>query len=231
MDPSGEEIRTIFITGFPLDVKEREINLLFRKYPGYEGGFLKMSSTKPMAFVTFTDQISALNALNDVQGLLFDPSLPDSQLQSTLAKHNTKSKRAGTATSDFPTIGSDPKRRAVQSPINSQYSFPTYLTGYTSTYPTGYPNASSLHATADNSINTIFINNIDEQGGEALLRDHIKMYPGFVRLKLGKTGRTAFAEFASHEAAGQAVVSLNGARISGSFNDLRVEFAKSNTKA
>ena len=30
MDPSNEEIRTVFITGLPDDVKEREINLLFR---------------------------------------------------------------------------------------------------------------------------------------------------------------------------------------------------------
>ncbi len=31
-----EEVRTIFITGFPLDVKERELNNLLRFVPGYE---------------------------------------------------------------------------------------------------------------------------------------------------------------------------------------------------
>jgi hypothetical protein len=36
--PAGpaEELRTIFITGFPLDVKERELNNLLRFLPGYE---------------------------------------------------------------------------------------------------------------------------------------------------------------------------------------------------
>ena len=37
----GEEIRTVYISGFPPDVKEREINLLFRKSPGFEGAFVK----------------------------------------------------------------------------------------------------------------------------------------------------------------------------------------------
>jgi hypothetical protein len=36
-----EEVRTIFITGFPLDVKERELNNLLRFLPGYEVRVLK----------------------------------------------------------------------------------------------------------------------------------------------------------------------------------------------
>lgn len=31
-----DEVRTIFVTGFPLDVKERELNNLMRFLPGYE---------------------------------------------------------------------------------------------------------------------------------------------------------------------------------------------------
>lgn len=31
-----EEIRTVFISGFPADVKERELNNLLRFLPGYE---------------------------------------------------------------------------------------------------------------------------------------------------------------------------------------------------
>ena len=43
MDTSGEEIRTIFVNGLPHDIKEREINLLFRKNVGFEGAFLKIT--------------------------------------------------------------------------------------------------------------------------------------------------------------------------------------------
>lgn len=31
-----DEVRTVFITGFPIDVKERELNNLLRFLPGYE---------------------------------------------------------------------------------------------------------------------------------------------------------------------------------------------------
>lgn len=34
--PSSEDLRTVFITGFPQDVKERELNNLMRFLPGYE---------------------------------------------------------------------------------------------------------------------------------------------------------------------------------------------------
>lgn len=34
-DAAGEEIRTIFVTGFPSDVKERELNNMLRFLPGY----------------------------------------------------------------------------------------------------------------------------------------------------------------------------------------------------
>lgn len=33
-----DEVRTVFITGFPADVKERELNNLMRFLPGYEVG-------------------------------------------------------------------------------------------------------------------------------------------------------------------------------------------------
>lgn len=34
--PGQDELRTVFITGFPQDVKERELNNLLRFIPGYE---------------------------------------------------------------------------------------------------------------------------------------------------------------------------------------------------
>ena len=34
--PNPDEVRTVFITGFPPDVKERELNNLLRFLPGYE---------------------------------------------------------------------------------------------------------------------------------------------------------------------------------------------------
>ena len=36
-----DDVRTVFITGFPEDVKERELNNLLRFLPGYEVKFLR----------------------------------------------------------------------------------------------------------------------------------------------------------------------------------------------
>lgn len=34
--PAADEVRTVFITGFPEDVRERELNNMLRFLPGYE---------------------------------------------------------------------------------------------------------------------------------------------------------------------------------------------------
>jgi RNA recognition motif-containing protein len=237
MDPSNEEIRTVFITGLPDDVKEREINLLFRKCSGFEGGFVKLNHDKPMVFASFTDQYSALSAINDIQGVVFDFANPTLILQASLAKHNTKNKRALEVAAVVP----ETKRRVYMTPsplqmISPQLSYPVtfppimnHSTGYTSMPPLNLTLPSQV---ADSEIKTIFINNIDEtSGGEAVLTEHIKMFPGFVRMKMGKSGKSAFAEFASHDNAWYAISSLNGARIAAGQYDLRVEFAKTNTKS
>lgn len=40
-------LQTIHIVGFPEDLKERELNLLFRKTPGFEGAFIKYGGVPP----------------------------------------------------------------------------------------------------------------------------------------------------------------------------------------
>ena len=43
---SADEVRTIFISGFPADVKDRELNNLMRFLPGYEVGTPMGSSSR-----------------------------------------------------------------------------------------------------------------------------------------------------------------------------------------
>jgi RNA recognition motif-containing protein len=76
----GEEVRTLFVSGLPMDVRLRELYLLFRGYEGYEGSFLKLISSKPgkppqpIAFVSFKTRSQAERALEDLQGVRFDPA-------------------------------------------------------------------------------------------------------------------------------------------------------------
>ncbi|XP_050396939.1 protein couch potato isoform X1 [Patella vulgata] len=89
-----EEVRTLFVSGLPMDAKPRELYLLFRAYKGYEGSLLKVTSkngknTSPVGFVTFISRLAAETAKQDLQGVRFDPDLPQT-LRLEFAKSNTK---------------------------------------------------------------------------------------------------------------------------------------------
>ncbi|GFU20892.1 protein couch potato [Nephila pilipes] len=88
-------VRTLFVSGLPMDAKPRELYLLFRAYKGYEGSLLKVTSkngktSSPVGFVTFTTRAGAEAAKLDLQqGVRFDPDLPQT-IRLEFAKSNTK---------------------------------------------------------------------------------------------------------------------------------------------
>lgn len=61
------QVRTLFVSGLPMDAKPRELYLLFRAYEGYEGSLLKVTSkngkTASVSFLSFSffDWINFLN--------------------------------------------------------------------------------------------------------------------------------------------------------------------------
>lgn len=100
-----EELRTLFVSGLPLDVKQREFNLLFHEFQGYEGAIIKPPSrlTKtqqgmiqqpqgPVAFLTFSTRKDAELAKEKFQGFQLDPDAPHISLKLEFAKANTKSR-------------------------------------------------------------------------------------------------------------------------------------------
>lgn len=122
----GEEVRTLFVSGLPMDVRLRELYLLFRGYEGYEGSFLKLISSKPgkppqpIAFVSFKCRVQAERALEELQGIRFDPASSQT-LRLEFARTNsrvsprqppvtTSSQGAVTSTQQLPIqkSGSDP---------------------------------------------------------------------------------------------------------------------------
>merc|ERR1711970_79416 len=90
-----EEVRTLFVSGLPMDTKPRELYLLFRAYEGYEGSLLKVTSkngktASPVGFVTFSTRAGAEAAKQDLQqGVRFDPDMPQT-IRLEFAKSNTK---------------------------------------------------------------------------------------------------------------------------------------------
>lgn len=97
MEPSSEhdeEVRTLFVSGLPMDVKPRELYLLFQSYKGYESSQLKVGgkngkTSSPVGFVTFSSRDAAEVVRQELQGVRFDPDLPQT-LRLEFAKTNTK---------------------------------------------------------------------------------------------------------------------------------------------
>ncbi|CAI5968886.1 unnamed protein product [Closterium sp. NIES-64] len=87
MTSEGEEIRTIFVTGFPPDAKEREVQNMLRWWPGYEACQLTFKGDQPLGFAIFSTPAMAFAARDALQGLIFDAD-HNSVLRVELAKTN-----------------------------------------------------------------------------------------------------------------------------------------------
>ncbi|XP_030050383.1 RNA-binding protein with multiple splicing isoform X2 [Microcaecilia unicolor] len=106
-----EEVRTLFISGLPLDIKPRELYLLFRPFKGYEGSLIKLTSKQPVGFVSFDSRSEAEAAKNSLNGIRFDPEIPQT-LRLEFAKANTKmakNKLVGTPNPSAPQLSTIPQ--------------------------------------------------------------------------------------------------------------------------
>lgn len=93
-DALDHQVRTLFVSGLPLDTKSRELYLLFRSFKGYLSSTLKPAGkngklTAPVGFVTFETREQAEQALNELQGIKFDPE-GNQHMRLEFARSNTK---------------------------------------------------------------------------------------------------------------------------------------------
>ncbi|XP_064947667.1 uncharacterized protein LOC135598070 [Musa acuminata AAA Group] len=90
--PPADEIRTVFITGLPGDVKERELHNLLRWLPGFEASQINFKVEQPMGFALFSTAQHAMAAKDALQDLEFDVETK-SALHTEMAKKNLFVKR------------------------------------------------------------------------------------------------------------------------------------------
>ncbi|KAI8544798.1 hypothetical protein RHMOL_Rhmol08G0322700 [Rhododendron molle] len=96
---STDEVRTIFISGLPEDVKERELQNLLRWLPGYEASQVNSKGEHPMGFALFTTPQFAIAAKEALQDMVFDAE-SKSVLHTEMAKKNLFVKRGIVADSN-----------------------------------------------------------------------------------------------------------------------------------
>lgn len=133
-----EEVRTLFVSGLPMDTKPREIYLMFRGFQGYQGSLLKLTGKEPVAFVTFENRDQAEATKLELQGVRFDPELPTT-IRIEFAKANTKAAKPNMfRPPNFALHGAAP---GIPSP-----TFPTFdvTTGLFTTHEPTWPHSTNF---------------------------------------------------------------------------------------
>nr|XP_020493318.1 RNA-binding protein with multiple splicing 2-like [Labrus bergylta] len=162
-----EEVSTnAVVSGLPVDIKPRELYLLFRPFKGYEGSLIKLTSKQPVGFVTFDSRTGAEAAKNSLNGIRFDPESPQT-LRLEFAKANTKMAKSKLMATPNPTnihpalgahfIARDPYdltgAALIPASPDAWTPYPLYTTELTPglphaafTYPAAAAAAAALHA-------------------------------------------------------------------------------------
>jgi len=229
------EIRTVFVSGLPEDVKEREIHNLFRLVPGYEGCKMAMMNQRHISFVSFLTREAAANAIQQLNGIKFDPDI-DFTLRLEFARANSKVKRLVNDSGN-----QQEKRRRVQ-PFhqNGGFGYGQYG-GYSDGYSYGYNDPYS-HVPMHNMIpshnqlavhtpfsrltpcTTLFVTGIDPTVTQNDLLSIFSTGPGFSRFRIGKDGTHCFLDYTDLNSSAMALNALNNYQL-GSCR-LRVDYAK-----
>ncbi|KAL5973944.1 hypothetical protein ACLOJK_030603 [Asimina triloba] len=221
--PPTDEVRTIFISGLPEDVKERELQNLLRWLPGYEASQVNYKGEQPMGFALFSTAQLAMAAKDALQEMMFD-SENKSILHTEMAKKNLFVKRGDSNSYDQSKrlrTGGDYTHTGYPSPAAFHPVAPpvwgpqAYMTqpapydpygGYpvppvAMPTPAPLPGASGyapVQNTKDNPpCNTLFIGNLGENVIEEELRGLFSTQPGYKQMKVLRQERNTvcFIEF------------------------------------
>ncbi|CAI5501953.1 unnamed protein product, partial [Closterium sp. Naga37s-1] len=235
MTSEGEEIRTIFVTGFPPDAKEREVQNMLRWWPGYEACQLTFKGDQPLGFAIFSTPAMAFAARDALQGLIFDAD-HNSVLRVELAKTNLHRRKGLPGGGD----GYDHSKRSRVDPMAAYMpgaaaaamgSFmPAAYDAYASSFtplPAAAPSAAPKTYTPlpappsgmpgkiyrDNPpCNTLYLGNLGPGVSEAELLQIFSVQPGYVQLRLHRQGMSTccFVQFVDVEAASAVHTALQG---------------------
>eukprot|EP00878_Enallax_costatus_P012860 GHUV01013428.1.p1 GENE.GHUV01013428.1~~GHUV01013428.1.p1 ORF type:complete len:205 (+),score=45.62 GHUV01013428.1:76-690(+) len=160
----SEDLRTVFITGFPNDVKERELNNLLRFIPGYEASQMNWRNGQAQGFALFINGGAARAACDQIAGLCFDDGV---HLRAEMAHKNMYIK-------DAPEAGA--KRMRTTGGYTGGGGGSSYSGGAGSRAPTGV--YAPVSNTKDNPpCNTLFIGNLSDNVDEGELQGLFSTQP------------------------------------------------------
>jgi len=196
-------------------VKQREIRNLLRFVKGFETAVVNTRGPHPLAFATFVDQETALEAIKLLTAIKFDEeNAPQTELRLELAKSNSSGKKRGRETgpaslgSVYSTPEPDKKLRIEPSSMSS------------------YGSSGGRAA-----CNTLFLANLGRYTTEQEVRSLFTLCPGFRKMKFNAvSGKTpvCFVDFIDVSTAQAAMSTYQGHLLASSEggSGIRIEYAK-----
>ncbi|XP_060205868.1 uncharacterized protein LOC132633455 [Lycium barbarum] len=247
------DIKTLFVSGLPDDVKAREIHNLFRRRHGFESCQLKYTGrgNQVVAFATFIDHPSAMAAMHALNGVKFDPQT-GSTLHIEPARSNSRriqvpgrgpyvvidnrskfNKDDKDTSSDEGDIDSDPSEPDYpDSGTNDDSSEEKREEKVVEPDQALDPKSEQNEKTTDGAqpCSTLFVANLGPNCTEDELKQVVSQYPGFNTLKVRARGGmpVAFADFEGVEQATEALNALQGSALpSSDRGGMHIEYARS----
>ncbi|GAX74382.1 hypothetical protein CEUSTIGMA_g1830.t1 [Chlamydomonas eustigma] len=229
-----DEVRTIFITGFPPDVKERELNNLLRFLPGYEASQMNWKDSNAQGFALFSSGALARSACDSVTQLYFDETTVlrcEMARKNMYIKEDPTIKRPRTSGMYVPPGVSAPPPASYAPPPMPSRAPAAYGGGSSLGYSgSGSGGSYGMGAAGDNPpCNTLFIGNLGDAVSEQELRSLFAAGHGFKFLKVihGARSTTCFVEYEDIPSATAMHSANQGAVLNSSDRGpLRVQFAK-----
>ncbi|KAI3433541.1 hypothetical protein D9Q98_003351 [Chlorella vulgaris] len=240
--PAADEVRTVFVSGFPDDVRERELNNMLRFLAGYEASQMHFRNGQAQGFALFETGSLARAAVDAIQNLVFDN---DCVLRAEMAHKNMYVKDDPSAApkrsrpssypeappNNYPGAFAPPAAPAPapygHAPFNGMPAAAPAPAAVAPMQPRGYAPISN---TKDNPpCNTLFIGNLGDATNEAEMRSLFSHQPGFQQLKLvrGQKGLSCFIEFADIPTAMAVHDAQQGAILSTSDRGgIRIQYSK-----
>jgi len=223
-----EEITTLYVMGFPQDLMYREVHNLFRFHSGYKRCTVNLRRAHPTVFVTFQTKDDAAQALEQLQGVTFDPENDRSVLRFEWAKKNTKSTnktgaiRGRERSTKRPRIERSRNERRPeiyppqqQAPLMSGYGAPQQQYAPLSHTRPQSNGGGMRRGPSGTPIQTLFVHGVDGANEEEL-KALAHQQPGLLQVRCSsKKGLVAWLHFQSVDAATSAAHAIDGVYLPG----------------
>ncbi len=236
-EDDSADLKTLFVSGLPFDITERELFHIFNRCAGFEDCRVQIKTSSPVAFVSFLTGADASKALGLMNGYALDPE-NQKQMRCEMAKANMKPKRSRdashpSANDSLKKPGSVPAMYphsyAADWQVGSGASYGAHMTIPSDYYGAGGLVVGGSTGRSNPPMDTVFIANMSPESSEEELKTMLNGFAGYKRCKLvNQRGVvTAFAQFEDIKCAAAAIGFLQGRpNMALDSGGLRVEYSK-----